>query len=356
MTAGVHSRGGRLRGVALAALVVCSLAAGAVPAAGASSTTVGLSPSNAAVAPGGTTTVDVVVDAASGGVRSYDLSVSVGDASVARVESVTLAGSPQYREVTYAADNSSVDVAAAAADTADAGSVTVATVTLAGVANGTTDVSLSVEALGDEANDAYAVTGTTGATLTVGDGGGSTAGATTVSLTPANATAAPGGTTTVDVVADAASGGVRSYDLSVSVGDASVARVESVTPAGSPRYRNVTYAADNSSVDVAAAAADASATGSVTVATVTLAGVSNGTTDVSLSVEALGDGANDAYAVTGTAGATLAVGSGGGGGSPDAPTASVDAGATTVREWTPAVMGGRRTAPRRRSRRTSRRR
>jgi hypothetical protein len=106
--------------------------------------------------------------------------------------------------------------------------------------------------------------------------------------------------------------------------------VESVTLAGSPRYREVTYAGDNSSVAVSAAVADASESGAVRVATVTVAGVANGTTDVSLSVDALGDGANDAYAVTGTDGATLAVAGAGAGGS-DAPTARVDAGATTVR-------------------------
>lgn len=54
---------------------------------------------------------------------------------------------------------------AALADTADTGSVTIATITLRHEAAGTSDVSLTVDALGTEAGQSYTVTGPTWATI-----------------------------------------------------------------------------------------------------------------------------------------------------------------------------------------------
>ena len=67
---------------------------------------------------------------------------------------------------TYATDSSSVNVEAAQADTDDSGSVTFLTVTVQGESAGTSDLSVAVNALGDEAGESYDVTSTTDATAT----------------------------------------------------------------------------------------------------------------------------------------------------------------------------------------------
>ncbi|EJN58504.1 PKD domain-containing protein [Halogranum rubrum] len=171
--------------LALTAIVVGALAVGAVPlgalgGGGGSfgavaaqqaqpSTAVSLSPASDEVEPGETTTYDVVVETAQGGVAAYDFTVTVNDPSVASITDVALGGSPpaSTSTVDIAADGSSVDVVAALADSDEDGEVVISTITVQGDAAGTTDLSLDVEALGTSQGQSYSITGESGASLTV---------------------------------------------------------------------------------------------------------------------------------------------------------------------------------------------
>ncbi|MCO8265828.1 PKD domain-containing protein [Haloferax sp. AB510] len=116
------------------------------------------------------TNVSVVVQRATDGVRSYDVTLHVSNASVATVEDVSFAGDPQFSNANVSDGDASVRVTAGAANTADNGSVVIANVTLLADAAGTTDVRATVQALGDENNDAYVVTAVNNTTITVESG------------------------------------------------------------------------------------------------------------------------------------------------------------------------------------------
>lgn len=132
-------------------------------------TAIGLTPSNAEINVSETMTYDVVVADTAGGVGAYDFTVSVEDSTVATITDVELRGGPPEKttDVTLDEDGASATVLAALADTDDDSGVTIATVTVEGVADGQTDLSLVVNALGTEAGRSYTVTETNDASLTV---------------------------------------------------------------------------------------------------------------------------------------------------------------------------------------------
>jgi hypothetical protein len=158
----------------VASLLVVSAAAPLAAAAGGTSVSVALADR---VDVGETTTIQVVVDSADGGVGAAELRVAVADASVAEITGVTVRGSGAT-ETDLADDGSSVDVEYAFRDTADTGSVVIAEVTLRGTERGTTDVTIApaegndAVLVFDENGSGYAVTSLNGASLTVGDGSG----------------------------------------------------------------------------------------------------------------------------------------------------------------------------------------
>jgi hypothetical protein len=278
---------------------------GTQPPVDAPSTTVSLAPTSGEAAVGGTTTYDLVVDTADSGVGAYTATVTVDDPSVATITDVQLLGSPagQTTNVDIASDGSSVTIDAALMNTADTGSVPVATITVQGETPGSTSLSPSVSALGNEQGTSYDVTGTNGASLTV------TEISTSVSLLPTTNEATVGGTTTYDLVVDTADGGVGAYTATVTVDDPSVATITDVQLFGSPAEQttNVDIASDGSSVTIDAALMNTANTGSVTVATITVEGESAGTTSLSPSISALGTENGNSYAITGTNGASLTV-------------------------------------------------
>jgi hypothetical protein len=168
----------------LAALtvMVLLLAAVAVPAAAAGRTDVRLVADTDEVPVDGTTTVAVVVMDAEGGVGAYNLTVSL-EADHARITNASAAGGAGFQRNDIADDGSSVRMVAALLNTTDTGSVTIATVTIEGTAEGRSDLSLAVPELGDEEGRAYTVADTTGVSVDVtgpstaepsggGDGGG----------------------------------------------------------------------------------------------------------------------------------------------------------------------------------------
>lgn len=161
------------RTVAVAVVATLVLVSVTAPlAAAASETTVSIASDDGRVAVGETTTVQVVVDNANGGVGAAEFRVAVDDASVARITDVTVLGSGDSVQ-DAAADGSWVDVRYAFRDTTDTDSVTVAEVTIEVLDTGTTSIALDpvagndAVAVFDEAGTGYVVTGTDGTELSV---------------------------------------------------------------------------------------------------------------------------------------------------------------------------------------------
>lgn len=146
-------------------IIVCCLGVVAGVVAGASTTEVMLSPKDGPVQPGETVEYDVVVEEASGGVGSFNVTVRTNDSSVLEIRNVTYDDSAAY---THDANGSrEVRLAATGMDTLDTGPVTVATVTMEANDIGTARLSISVTALGDEDGDPYTVTDEQDRTLAV---------------------------------------------------------------------------------------------------------------------------------------------------------------------------------------------
>ncbi|AUG49388.1 hypothetical protein BVU17_17510 (plasmid) [Haloarcula taiwanensis] len=135
---------------------------------GAGTTSVVVQPSTDTVTVGNTTTVDIVVTSTTGGVGSLDLDIASTNDSVATVSNTSVAGNPETVQSSEEANG--VRIAATGMDTADSGSTSVVSVTLTGKAAGTSDVDLTVAAVGDESGTAYNVTSVRDGTLTVESG------------------------------------------------------------------------------------------------------------------------------------------------------------------------------------------
>ena len=116
----------------------------------------------------GSTTFDVAVQDADGGVGAYSLTLSVEDSATATIEDVSV-DEDALSEVQISSDGSSATVEVALLDTEQNGSVTVATVIVSGEADGESEIGLDVSALGTESGGAYEITAETGAALTVSE-------------------------------------------------------------------------------------------------------------------------------------------------------------------------------------------
>ncbi|SFK75654.1 hypothetical protein SAMN04487950_0937 [Halogranum rubrum] len=132
-------------------------------------TVVSLVAADDAVHAGDTTTYDVVVENATGGVGAYAFAVTANDSAVATIDDVSLAGEPSQKQASMSTSNggSTATVSAAGADTDDSGNVVVATVTVRGDGVGTTDLTLDVETLDTEAGQNYTVTDVLGTSIRV---------------------------------------------------------------------------------------------------------------------------------------------------------------------------------------------
>ena len=291
--------------ITIGAVVLLAVSVGAVGTAlGAKTTAVEVSPANQTITPDETTTVDVVVTNATDGVGSYEFDLNLSDASVATIENVSLKGNPiQGGSKTIASDGSSVHVSGSVADTADSGEVAVATVTLEGKAGGSTDLDLAVDTMGDELGEPYTISSVSNGNLTV------EAPTVTTKLAPSSAKAVSNSTRVMDVVVGNVSNGVGTYNVSVGVDDTTTATVAGATPKGDPiQGGSTTITEDGSSVTITGSAASLNGSDDVTIATVSLETLSAGSTNVSLSVDQLGDTAGNSYSNLGTpAGATLDV-------------------------------------------------
>jgi hypothetical protein len=161
------------KGGAAAVTILMLVASVVAPAAmAAPSTGITIQPADDSIDVGETTTFEVVLENANGGVGTYGLTVSLEDAGVGTITGVELGGDPpsSFSDVSISADGSSAEIDAIGAKTADSGPVTVVTVTVEGKAAGQTDLSADVSSVGTEGGVDYTVTGVSGASLTVGDG------------------------------------------------------------------------------------------------------------------------------------------------------------------------------------------
>lgn len=146
-------------------LVSVALIGSTVAVSGAGGTEVRLSPAAESVDPGTSVEYDLVVAEASGGVGTFNATVSLNDSSVATIESVKYADSPAYAKQPDSGE--SVQLAATGMNTLQSGPVELATVTVRAENPGTVGSSVNVAALGDENGSAYSVTGTEGRVLSV---------------------------------------------------------------------------------------------------------------------------------------------------------------------------------------------
>jgi hypothetical protein len=198
----------------------------------AGSTTVRLAPTTETVGVDETATFDLVVQRADGGVGAVDATVTVGDA--ARITNVTFTGDPGTQRLAVSDDGQTADLEAALLQTSGADRLTVATVTVVGVEAGQTTVDAQIDALGDEAGNAYDVTATPAATLDVtedssdtGDGDESDDDSTDDEQTSDDGDES--GTTTVVVAVDSLPNGFEKASLTIETADSET--VASVTPA-----------------------------------------------------------------------------------------------------------------------------
>ncbi|WP_440006079.1 PKD domain-containing protein [Halomicrococcus sp. SG-WS-1] len=134
------------------------------------STAVSLAPSEDLVGVDQNSSFDLMVESADGGVGTYSITVELSNPSVATIEDVQLNGANDaFTDVQIADDGSSVTIEAVAVDTNDTGSVSLGTITVQGTAEGESDLSLTVNSLGTESGEKYAVTEVTGASITVSE-------------------------------------------------------------------------------------------------------------------------------------------------------------------------------------------
>lgn len=237
--------------------------------------------SNAEV--GETIEYDVVLERVDRGVGAYEFTAAVSNPDVATITDVSLNGEPDLTDINYSEDGDSVDIRAALANTRESGDITLVTISVQAETPGTTDLSLSGVAVGDEEGYGYEPTVLNGEMTVLSPS------EQTLAVSPSENTVDVSEDTTANVVLENAVRGVGAYNLTISVGDSSVAKITDISLAGGPEFQNVKYGKNNQSVQVRVAAADTKQTGDVVIAAVTLTGVDTGSTSIDLDKEVVGD-------------------------------------------------------------------
>ena len=130
----------------LATAVALAATGGFAGFAGAATTTdltVSITDGDDAIAPGETTTVQVAVADADGGVGAAEVGVELSDSSVAAITDVTVLNSPGSTDNNITGGGAAADVKYAFANSSDTGSVTILELTLQGDAGGSTDIDVT---------------------------------------------------------------------------------------------------------------------------------------------------------------------------------------------------------------------
>lgn len=130
-------------------------------------TTADISPDNKEVPINGTSTVDVVINNADNGIGAYEMELSVANADVVEISDMELTNDPLIEDVVINNQNSSVMVEVAMGENVhEPGNVTVATVTLEGVNDGSTELDFDSVNVADADDTQYTITDTDGSSLT----------------------------------------------------------------------------------------------------------------------------------------------------------------------------------------------
>ncbi|WP_197409726.1 hypothetical protein, partial [Haloferax profundi] len=116
---------------------------------------------------GESTTFDVVIDDADGGINAVSAIVNVTNTSVATVENATVIANGAQSTTDITTTNESVHINATGLETNQTGSVTIATVQIRGVSAGSSNVALDIESLTNESGIEYTVTDESNASVTV---------------------------------------------------------------------------------------------------------------------------------------------------------------------------------------------
>lgn len=293
---------GRIRRAGTVLLVTCLLVtamSGSV--AGATNTSITLSPDQETVSVGDTVAVDVIVDDVDNGVNSYSFTTEVSDSDIAEITNVTLQGTSAddaLTSVDFSENRSSVSVSAGVANHTDG---VIATVMLQTTGTGTTELRGDSITVGDSDANSYSIDSVNSATVTVQ---GQT---TDLTIQPATRTIADGSTATVDIVAPGADSGVGSYEFNASVANASTATIEDVTLVGtneSNSLTDVTFSEDGSTVSVAVGSG---AGDDGRIATLQLGGQQRGSTELFVTDAAIGDTDSNSYVVSSMPNSTIQV-------------------------------------------------
>lgn len=160
----------RVHAATLALILAVAVVGFAAPASAQAgvSTDVSITPPNQTVAPGSAVTYDIAVDSAPDGIDSYQYTVSTSDPSSATITDFSFGGSPATESVSYAADNSSVDVQGGFVGLSGGQAIVIGTVTVKGDSLGdSADIALSVTQLVDSNNNNIQIQNTNSATLSV---------------------------------------------------------------------------------------------------------------------------------------------------------------------------------------------
>lgn len=223
-----------------------------------------------------TTTVDVVLTNADGGVGTFDdISVSLNDSSVARFDSATTPIGAATATSNESQATFSIDFGG---DTADTGDVRIGSINVTSKAEGNTALNLSL------AGDVFKEDGSIYDISEVRDGTVAVEGPPQkLTVDPQQARATANGTTTVSIQLTNASGGVGTFDnISITVNDTSIASIQNASTPLDPATATYTDSQAFLRSDVGADTAD---TGDVTLGSLTLAGESVGKADLSVSID-----------------------------------------------------------------------
>jgi uncharacterized membrane protein len=130
------------KALTLLVAVAVALSATAGFAGAAATTDLTVSTTDDTIAPGETTTVEIAVANADGGVGAAELGVELSDPGVGTITDVTIPNSPGNTDNSITGGGAAADVEYAFANSSDTGSVTIVAVTVQAASAGTTDINI----------------------------------------------------------------------------------------------------------------------------------------------------------------------------------------------------------------------
>jgi hypothetical protein len=229
---------------------------------------------------GNTTTYDVIIKNAPGGISNYSYKVRTGSKRTATLTGFTFAGSPDKTSTTFGSSNGSLIVTATNSSIPAGTNLTIGTVTVKGLTPGSTSLDLQINHL----------TNSTNGTIVAGVQNGSvTVTGNRLQFKKNQQVVSEGGTTTYDVVLKDAPNGVSVYSYDIIVGDANTAKITGFSFDGNPNRNIQIWGSNNQSIEVTATGSNIPSGTNIKIGTVTVAGSTNGSTSLGLNINQLFD-------------------------------------------------------------------